>query len=709
MIESSSGIKGKAQSRNFAIGKITGSVLEAESIFLSPDYPDSYLFPWNPDSLVSGNNYKIYDEMRDDDQVKVAIALKKDMVVNTGWEIDCEEEEIKEYITNDLENIHDGDSLDSTFEDVLRDMMTSYEYGFSLAEVVYKIKEENLYGVKCIKVRPPQTFRFDLDEKGNVIKVIQTGNRGELLFEPSVFMHHVYQQEFGNPYGKSDLKAAHTAYKIKKHFQKFFAVYVERFASPTIVGKYPAGMTDDEISRVNTVIKSIQNHTTLTMPDNIGLDFMQSSRDASDVYIKGLNFFNMMISRAILVPDLLGIGGEKTTGGSYALGEKQFELFLSTIKKDRESLQRKITQKVIKPMVKANWGDVRCQFIFKPFSDQDELEMVKVWSETVKGNVYKPTDDEVNHFRRAVGFPEGEVEIPEKAGTSRPFSEKEFVFSRELTGFEKKVNFGLAQKMMRDTDDEITGGLTRLTKEIYMDWIEQVISSKAVTGFKPEKVETIQFKFLKPMKRFLEDQYKRIFRISLEQAQKEILPSATKKFVTDDIMPDEFEEMLTHEAFNTVGDYVSKMSLTARNMLLRGIKDGLSEGELVKLLKEKMGDQTEVFIAQTVRTKTTEIYNAARKTFYDTDPIAREIIEAFQYSAIMDSRTSDVCRYLDGKIFLKGELTDRITPPLHNWCRSVLVPITRYEDYKSDDKFVSRGKEPSIDSLKMKGGNLIVG
>jgi len=88
LIESSSGIKGKAQSRNFAIGKITGSVLEAESIFLSPDYPDSYLFPWNPDSLVSGNNYKIYDEMRDDDQVKVAIALKKDMVVNTGWEID---------------------------------------------------------------------------------------------------------------------------------------------------------------------------------------------------------------------------------------------------------------------------------------------------------------------------------------------------------------------------------------------------------------------------------------------------------------------------------------------------------------------------------------------------------------------------------------------------------------------------------------------
>ena len=57
-----------------------GPKLEAESLFLSPYYPDSYIFPWNPDSLVRNNNYTIYDEMKDDDQVKVAMSLKKDMV-----------------------------------------------------------------------------------------------------------------------------------------------------------------------------------------------------------------------------------------------------------------------------------------------------------------------------------------------------------------------------------------------------------------------------------------------------------------------------------------------------------------------------------------------------------------------------------------------------------------------------------------------------
>ena len=74
-----------------------GSFLEAESYFKSPQYADSYYFPFNPDPLCRGNNYKTYEEMRDDDQVKVALAFKKDIVVNSGWHILCDDEWVKEY------------------------------------------------------------------------------------------------------------------------------------------------------------------------------------------------------------------------------------------------------------------------------------------------------------------------------------------------------------------------------------------------------------------------------------------------------------------------------------------------------------------------------------------------------------------------------------------------------------------------------------
>ena len=71
----------------------------------SPYWALSYNFPYNPDPLCSGNNYNIYDEMIDDDQVKSVISIKKDMVVNTGWKISGDNEEVNEFITKCFEDV----------------------------------------------------------------------------------------------------------------------------------------------------------------------------------------------------------------------------------------------------------------------------------------------------------------------------------------------------------------------------------------------------------------------------------------------------------------------------------------------------------------------------------------------------------------------------------------------------------------------------
>jgi phage gp29-like protein len=211
---------------------------------------------------------------------------------------------------------------------------------------------------KSLKTRPPHSFQFDVDDKGFIKQVIQSTPRGELKFEPKTFLHHVYQMEFGNPYGKSDLQSAYAAWKAKKFFSRFFAIYVEKYASPPLVGKYPKTYSTSEREEFFNKIKTLQNATTFTIPDDVMLEFVQHSRDASDIYLKGLDYYNMQIARSILVPDLLGIGGTQTEGGSYALGREQFKLFLSTIKKDRESLERKITFKLIRPIVLSNFGDI---------------------------------------------------------------------------------------------------------------------------------------------------------------------------------------------------------------------------------------------------------------------------------------------------------------------------------------------------------------
>lgn len=719
---------------------LTGSQGSPKTTYRSSYFQESYEFPWNPDKLTQSNLYRIYDEMKDDDQVKAAISFKKDAIINSGWRIVCETNpDVAETITNNLENKLEDYEMGKSFDETLRDMLSAYVYGFSLAEPVYELNEESQYEYKAIKVRPPHSFRFDMDRFGNILKIIQATDQTEIDFKPSQFLHYVYQPEFGNPYGKSDLKAAHASWVAKKFFMRFFAMYVERFASPTVIGRYKPGMDTNEISRFNNMLKTIQNSTTLTLPEDIMIEFMQNERDATDSYTKGLDMFNTWIARAILVPDLLGVSGSKTSGGSYALGETQFKLFLTTIEKERKGLAKKITLKLIRPLVQANWGDLDCYFEFQPITHENEIEYSKLWSDFMKSKIVTPTDEEINHFRRSVKFPEGAVELQapepnplmdpegkmgEEGDQAKKPGEKESPFDkktpkekpaedqkqgakppekkfRDKTEYEAMINFAEIRESMESSEKRIAPKLRSATKAIQADIIDQIRARGIIKNFQPQAINDIQPRYLKDMNAVLKGYFLDLFRQSYNRAQKEFFPSTTKKFSDAEILPEEFMAIIDAETFKNVGDYSTDVTKRAKNVLVNGIKSGLSEAEIIAAVKDEMGSASERWLQVVVRTKTTEMFNEARKIYWETDPIAKEIVEAYEFSAILDDRTSDVCEELDGKVFEKGDFIDRVTPPLHFNCRSLLVPITRYQDYSLDN-------EPSIEKLQKLGGNLIV-
>lgn len=714
---------------------LPGKPGEPGSAFRTPNLPDTYVFPYNPDPLSESGSYQIYDEMRHDDQIKVALSLKKDMVINAGWKIDCEDETVRDAVEKNF-----SEGMERSLDDVLRDMLSSYDYGFSVSEPVYRLVD-GLYEWKTVHTRPPHGFRFEMDKYGNIEKIVQDTDHGTIEFSPNDFLHFVYQHEFGNPYGKSDLRSAHPAYVAKKFIFRFMNIYLEKFASPLVVGKYKDSLPESEANRLHNMLKTIQNSTTLTVPDSAIIDIVQTQRDGSDAYIKAINLCNMMIARSVLVPDLMGVAGEKTSGGSYSLGQTQFKLFLSTVEKDKKSLARLITMRLVKPLVAANWGDIPCTFEFLPFTQQDELELAKVWADAAKGKLFVPNDDEINHFRAQLRFPQGDVVMPsesmqtdaegkpipkvnpitgepiqpkggpadkadEQKAKDEASQQKDMVrLHRELTVYErnKKIDFADIADTMEASEKQGVPKLTAAGKKIYTDYIDQVIQSGVLVDFRPEALAGIQPRYLREMNEIFKQHFTTLFRKSFKTAQKEMFPFATKKHAAEDAwLPEDFEDFLLAESFKITGDYAKEVTKKMSNVMSRGIKDGLPQSEIVKLMRGVATDMTETWMTTVVRTRTTEVYNQARKSFWETDPIASEIIEAYQFSAIIDDRTSDVCEYLDGKVFEKGEFTDRVTPPLHFNCRSLLVPVTRFEDYKAD-------KEPSIDSLKEKGGGLIAG
>jgi SPP1 gp7 family putative phage head morphogenesis protein len=152
---------------------------------------------------------------------------------------------------------------------------------------------------------------------------------------------------------------------------------------------------------------------------------------------------------------------------------------------------------------------------------------------------------------------------------------------------------------------------------------------------------------------------------------------------------DEFLEFLEMETYKYIGDWSYSITKKSKDELIKAIKDGKPLSSVISVLDDEGKRLSDVSIERYSRTKTTEVFNKGRMEYFESTGV----VAAYQYSAIMDDVTSEICSELNGLVFEKDEAP---IPPNHFNCRSVLIPITRFEEYKADSK-TNNGK--NIDSF----------
>ena len=109
---------------------------------------------------------------------------------------------------------------------------------------------------------------------------------------------------------------------------------------------------------------------------------------------------------------------------------------------------------------------------------------------------------------------------------------------------------------------------------------------------------------------------------------------------------------------------------------LRGTLEFGEEAKTIKQLALSGGEATKMAghqVTSIVRTSINQVANAASQQVYEAN---QDITKKYRYVATLDSRTSPICRALDGREFEYGKGP---TPPLHFSCRSTTVPVIDYE------------------------------
>ena len=171
----------------------------------------------------------------------------------------------------------------------------------------------------------------------------------------------------------------------------------------------------------------------------------------------------------------------------------------------------------------------------------------------------------------------------------------------------------------------------------------------------------------------------------------------SKQFTEDDFIKfgsGKFELTARQGAMMTLpnGETVQKAfrGIATRNqaLLARTIRAGVFSGEPVNQIAKKLvgqlnfedtakaAGQTKLATHQIktiVRTSVNQVQNQASQAVYAAN---KKVAPRYEYVATLDSKTSNVCKRLDGRKF---QYNKGPTPPQHFNCRSTTVPVVDYE------------------------------
>jgi phage gp29-like protein len=219
------------------------------------------------------------------------------------------------------------------FDQVLFGLLHGVHYGFRMAEIMWEYSEGQVW-IGNVICRRPRYFAFDIHGAPRLL-TINNPIYGEELPERKM-QRFIYPGGDDNPYGEGLAQRLYWWDWFKKNNVKFWVLFNERFGSPLPVGKYPSGASEPQKTKLMNVLKSIQQETGVTIPEDQAIDFLEAQRSSTvNTYQDFLNYCDGQISKCIVGQTLTTQVGDT---GSYAASKTHKEVKDEIVKADADLL-----------------------------------------------------------------------------------------------------------------------------------------------------------------------------------------------------------------------------------------------------------------------------------------------------------------------------------------------------------------------------------
>lgn len=143
-----------------------------------------------------------------------------------------------------------------------------------------------------------------------------------------------------------------------------------------------------------------------------------------------------------------------------------------------------------------------------------------------------------------------------------------------------------------------------------------------------------------------------------------------------------------------------KLAQTVKQEIVNGMIQGINLKTMTKRVSERFETAKKNDVERLLRTEVNYVLNQAT-----LDGYKEAGIEKYEFSATLDSRTSQICSELHGEVFeIKKVAVGLNYPPMHPRCRSTTIPIIDYESLvkQGRDEIVEKELTPDEESAIMR-------
>ena len=670
------------------------------AVWKSPMYNKSQMAPYNPDSLVGRKGLDVYDKMRNEPQIKACLAFKKHAILASGWHIEPTSDDPQDVEIADFWKYCLIDGLPGSFNRNLKDILTALDFGFSVTEPILQYYIDGDYkgkvGLASLKTKPPHSFEFDVDDFNNLRSLKQYQPTGAIPLNPKDFMIYSYGSEFGNWYGMSDLRAVYRPYFSKDILIKFWNMYCEKGAAYKAEGTYKQGATKDEQDNLLNLLKSIQNNSVYIKPEGTTIEFKETSGRSGAVFQSAIEYQDIEIARGLLIPKLMGLN--KTESGSWALGKTQFDIFMFIIEDLRHELEELLYENLIKKITDLNYIAKKYpKFVFNPLSEDDKAALMTIFLDAVNKGVVYPIPQDEEYIRASLKFPKMS-EVPQGGQFQvKKFTESNIKFARKPNNFEQGINFAAIASDMQNKELNAGVDIGKIITRAKDDLIASINQKKIITNQDFNAVRTLNLKYVGELRSEIKNLFLKTFKYGKIKGREILIEKGLKKNFSAamdwvSLPPVAALKYFESKAFQLAGDERDFILKNVQIILLDGMKSGKSEHDIIYKLEEFFAkynveqmtstgelmpiEQIEGRLNTLVRTNFNDAYNQGLVAQYREDAV-KDFIPAYEFSAILDDRTTPICEYMDGRIYkADNPIWNSYTPGLHFNCRSILIPIT---------------------------------